>query len=128
MPPDDVPWPRAPTHQLSAGGVFFVTGATYRKVLHFKEPKRLDVLQRGLLKVPVEFGWRLEAWAVFSESLSFCRPLAGDCARGANAEPDALAVARENREMAQPPGHASRTSDPTSPVLPTCMAMPCTTA
>jgi hypothetical protein len=27
--------------------------------------ERLAVLQRGVLKVAAEFGWRLEGWAVF---------------------------------------------------------------
>ena len=67
----DVHWPHAPAHRLSEGGVFFVTGATYRKALLFKEPKRLDVLQRGLLKLADRFGWRLEAWAIFANHYHF---------------------------------------------------------
>jgi len=71
MPPDDVPWPHAPTHRLGEGGVFMVTGATYGKALYFHTTQRLDVLQRGLLKLAAEFGWRLEAWAVFANHYHF---------------------------------------------------------
>jgi len=61
-----VPWPHAPTHQLSVRGTYFLTAATYLKAHHFRDPKRLDVLFRGLLKVCKDFGWQLEAWSVFS--------------------------------------------------------------
>jgi putative transposase len=61
-----VPWPHAPTHQLSIRCTYFLTAATYDKAHYFRAPERLDVLQRGVLKVCQQFGWRLEAWAVFS--------------------------------------------------------------
>jgi putative transposase len=61
-----MPWPHAPVHQLSERGTYFVTGSTYQKAHHFSGAKRLDVLLRGLLTLAVDFGWRLEAWAVFS--------------------------------------------------------------
>ena len=64
-------WPHAPTHQLSTRGTYFVTAATYLKAHHFRGRKRLSVLHRGLLKVTEEFGWRLEAWAVFSNHYHF---------------------------------------------------------
>ena len=60
-----VNWPHAPVHRLAEGGVYFVTAATYQKAHHFRSSDRLDVLQRGLLKVAKEFEWQLEAWAVF---------------------------------------------------------------
>src|SRR6185503_19720877 len=66
MEPLKGPWPHAPTHQLSASGTYFVTAATYLKAHYFREPKRLDVLQRGVLTVCRDFGWQVEAWAVFS--------------------------------------------------------------
>ena len=56
----------APTHQLSVRGTYFVTAATYLKAHYFRDPKRRDVLQRGVLTVCRDFGWQLEAWAVFS--------------------------------------------------------------
>src|SRR5204863_430326 len=66
-----VSWPHAPTHRLGEGGVFIVTAATYHKTLHFRAPERLTVLERGLLKLAAEFGWRLEAWAVFGNHYHF---------------------------------------------------------
>jgi putative transposase len=65
------PWPHAPTHQLSQSGTYFVTAGTYQKVHHFRRPERLNVLQRGLLKVTQDFDWQLEAWAVFSNHYHF---------------------------------------------------------
>lgn len=64
-------WPHAPTHRLSEAGTYLVTSGTYLKEHFFRGRKRLAVLQRGLLKFAVEFGWRLEAWAVFSNHYHF---------------------------------------------------------
>ena len=48
-----------------------VTAATYQKALHFHTPERLTVLERGLLNLAAETGWRLEAWAVFANHYHF---------------------------------------------------------
>ena len=66
-----MPWPHAPTHQLAVGGTFFVTASTYLKAHHFRGAQRLKVLQRGLLTVAGDFGWQIEAWAVFSNHYHF---------------------------------------------------------
>jgi putative transposase len=71
MPKPATPWPHAPTHQLSENGSYFVTAATYLKAHYFRTPKRLDVLQRGLLTVMRDFRWELEAWAVFLNHYHF---------------------------------------------------------
>jgi putative transposase len=71
MPEPAIPWPHAPTHQLSAAGAFFVTAATYKKEHYFRGAERLQVLHRGLLTVARDYGWRLEAWAVFSNHYHF---------------------------------------------------------
>ena len=75
-----IPWPHAPTHQLSESGTYFVTAGTYLKQHHFRGHERLAVLHRGLLKVAEEFGWALEAWAVFSNHYHFVghSPAGGD--------------------------------------------------
>ncbi len=65
------PWPHAPTHQLGTRGAYFVTAGTYLKLHHFKGRDRLQVLHRGLLTVARDFGWNLEAWAVFSNHYHF---------------------------------------------------------
>jgi putative transposase len=61
-----IPWPHAPTHQLSQSGTYFVTAGTYRKEHYFRGAARLSVLHCGLLAVAEKFGWQLEAWAIFS--------------------------------------------------------------
>src|SRR6476620_3505729 len=71
MPEPRTPWPHAPKHQLSNRGAYFVTASTYLKQHNFRGAKRLRVLQRGLLTVAQKFGWRLEAWAVFSNHYHF---------------------------------------------------------
>jgi len=70
-PKPDVRWPHAPLHKLAESGTFFVTAATYRKAHHFQGADRISVLHRGLLAVASEFGWQLEAWAVFSNHYHF---------------------------------------------------------
>jgi putative transposase len=47
------------------------TAGTYQKAHHFCHHDRLSVLHRGLLSVASDFGWRLEAWAVFSNHYHF---------------------------------------------------------
>lgn len=71
MPTPPTPWPHAPTHLLRAGGTFFVTASTLDRVHHFRGPERLAVLHRGLLTLARDFGWHLEAWAVFSNHYHF---------------------------------------------------------
>ena len=65
------PWPHAPLHQLSERGTYFVTAGAYLKTQYFRGAERLRVLHRGLLTVTEKFGWRLEAWAVFSNHYHF---------------------------------------------------------
>ena len=65
------PWPHAPTHQLSDRATYFITASTHKKLHHFHGGKRVKVLHRGLLAVTGRYGWRLEAWAVFSNHYHF---------------------------------------------------------
>jgi putative transposase len=58
-------------HQLSERGAYFITASTYLKAHHFRGRERLSVLHRGLLTVARDFGWRFEAWAVFSNHYHF---------------------------------------------------------
>jgi putative transposase len=66
-----MPWPHAPSHSLGDAGTYFVTAGTYHKEHHFRGSQRLEVLCRGLLTVAQDFGWHLEAWAVFSNHYHF---------------------------------------------------------
>jgi putative transposase len=69
--PQRISWPHAPLHELSANGTYIITAGTYQKAHLFRGRKRLQVLHRGLLSVAADFGWRLEAWAVFSNHYHF---------------------------------------------------------
>ena len=71
MPAGKIPWPHAPEHRLNVRGTFFVTAGTYLRRHHFAGRARLAVLHRGLLKVAADYGWQLEAWAVFSNHYHF---------------------------------------------------------
>ncbi len=66
-----VSWPHAPTHKLSESGTYFVTASTYLKQHLFRSSRRLGVLHRGLLSLASQYGWQLEAWAVFSNHYHF---------------------------------------------------------
>ncbi|HNQ91089.1 MAG TPA: transposase [Verrucomicrobiota bacterium] len=58
-------------HRLSEGGTYFVTASTYLREHHFRGHSRLRLLHGGLLAVARDFGWQLEAWAVFSNHYHF---------------------------------------------------------
>lgn len=64
-------WPHAPVHQLSEAGAYIVTAGTYRKEHFFRSRERLDLLQSQLLALAKSYGWRLQAWAVFSNHYHF---------------------------------------------------------
>jgi putative transposase len=84
---EKTPWPHAPHHQLLDSGTYFVTVGTYLKRHHFRGAERLRVLHRGLLTVARDFGWQLEAWAVFSNHYHFVAhsPSSADDARSLSA-------------------------------------------
>ena len=58
-------------HRLSEHGTYIVTAGTYQKEHWFKGADRLDMLESGLLRVMKNSGWRLEAWAIFSNHYHF---------------------------------------------------------
>jgi putative transposase len=64
-------WPHAPLHRLSEHGTYIVTAGTLNKEHHFNTVQRLDRLQDKLLKLARQYGWQLEAWAVFSNHYHF---------------------------------------------------------
>ena len=91
MPEPRPPWPHAPTHRLSERGTYFLTASTYLKAHHFRGKERLRVLHRGLLTVARDFGWQLEAWAVFSNHYHFIAHSPPDTPDASNL-PDMLSV------------------------------------
>ena len=64
-------WPHAPVHRLSEAGVYMVTAGTYHKDHFFRGDDALDVLESTLLRLAKQYGWQLEAWAVFSNHYHF---------------------------------------------------------
>jgi putative transposase len=64
-------WPHAPFHRLDEHGTYFNTKGTLHKEHRFAGPERLDLLESALLRILKEAGWRLEAWAVFSNHYHF---------------------------------------------------------
>ena len=84
MPMLPTPWPHAPAHRLASGGTFIVTAGTYQKAHYFRGAGRLGVLHRGLLGVARDFGWQLEAWAVFSNHYHFIGHTPPDAPNAAN--------------------------------------------
>ena len=80
--PHSKDWPHAPTHRLSDQGTYFVTAGTMYKQHFFRGPDRLGYLEGKLLTLAKQYGWQLEAWAVFSNHYHFvahalesCSPL-----------------------------------------------------
>jgi putative transposase len=66
LPPTRYPWPHAPPHRLGGKGAYFVTCGTWLKQHRFRETGRRDFVCAALVETAAEFGWKLEAWAVFS--------------------------------------------------------------
>ncbi len=64
-------WPHAPLHMLAESGTFMVTAGTYQKKHLFSSSTKLKELHDGLLRYASKYGWRLEAWAVFSNHYHF---------------------------------------------------------
>jgi putative transposase len=64
LPPKD--WPHAPVHRLAENAIYFVTASTLHKHHYFDTPSKRDLLERRLLSFAKEYGWQLEAWAVFA--------------------------------------------------------------
>jgi putative transposase len=48
-----------------------VTAGTWHKQHHFRTAQRLDLLESQLLELTQQYGWRLEAWAIFSNHYHF---------------------------------------------------------
>ncbi len=64
-------WPHSPTHQLTEAGAYIVTCGTYLKRHHFRGTERLRFMCAALLRRAAEYGWNLQAWAVFSNHYHF---------------------------------------------------------
>ena len=66
-----VDWPHAPAHLDLGAGAYMVTSSTYRKEHLFRGRERLSLLRDALFTLSEKYGWRLQAWAVFSNHYHF---------------------------------------------------------
>ncbi len=64
-------WHHAPLHRLEEQGIYMVTAGTRHKEHFFPGSDRLDLLQEHLFVYAREFGWELQAWAIFSNHYHF---------------------------------------------------------
>ncbi|MCY2995206.1 MAG: hypothetical protein NTY19_46195 [Planctomycetota bacterium] len=64
-------WPHAPVHRLSEHGNYIVTAGTWHKTRLFDTPEKLTFLENQLLSLAHQYGWQLEAWAVFANHYHF---------------------------------------------------------
>ncbi len=58
-------WPHSPAHHLREAGAYIITAGTYKKVPLFKGAHRLTILTNYILDLADQYGWALQAWAVF---------------------------------------------------------------
>ena len=59
-------WPHAPSKIVKGPGLYIITSGTYEKLHLFNTDAKLDLLQTIFFDIATEQGWRLEAWAFFS--------------------------------------------------------------
>ncbi|MGC1414335.1 MAG: transposase [Candidatus Acidiferrum sp.] len=64
-------WPHAPVHRLRDAGIYIVTAGTYDRAHRFHDSERLTYLTKSLLALADKYGWKLQAWAVFSNHYHF---------------------------------------------------------
>ncbi len=64
-------WPHAPPHRLGEAGVYFLTARSGQGHHLLKSDSMKDWFQAKLQELALEFGWRLEAWAVLSNHYHF---------------------------------------------------------
>ena len=69
--PHSKDWPHAPIHRLTEHGIYMVTTSTLHKQKAFRTNDQLDLLEGKLLTVAKQYGWQLEAWAVFANHYHF---------------------------------------------------------
>jgi len=82
-------WPHAPAHVLGEAGAYIVTAGTEKKAHVFRARESLDFLQDQLLALAEQYGWHLQAWAIFSNHYHFV----------ALSPPDAASLSRFVRHL-----------------------------
>ncbi len=64
-------WPHAPSRAVDLAGTYIITAGTYHKEELFNTDSKLDLLQSIFLEALDEFGWNVQAWAVFRNHYHF---------------------------------------------------------
>ncbi|HVT11832.1 MAG TPA: transposase [Fimbriimonadaceae bacterium] len=64
-------WPHAPNRSACPPGSYMVTASTLDKVKLLDTSEKLDQHQQLLFEVAAEFGWELQAWAIFPNHYHF---------------------------------------------------------
>ena len=64
-------WPHGPVHRLREGGMYIVTAGAYGKQALFHSTERLNYVTNALMILAEEYGWRLQAWAIFPNHYHF---------------------------------------------------------
>jgi putative transposase len=64
-------WPHSPSHRFTERGTYMVTAGTYGKQPTFGSRPRLSLLREMLMKLCLDHGWALQAWAVFPNHYHF---------------------------------------------------------
>jgi len=64
-------WHHSPAHLFLPNHTYIVTAGTLHKEHIFSGDRRLALLQNELFRVSMEYGWQLQAWAMFSNHYHF---------------------------------------------------------
>ncbi|MEJ5251042.1 MAG: transposase [Chthonomonadetes bacterium] len=64
-------WHHSPLHLFVPNTFYMVTASTLHKQRLFNTPEKLGILQDTLFEVMQACGWRLQAWALFSNHYHF---------------------------------------------------------
>lgn len=59
-------WPHSPPHEICGPGAYMLTAGTLAKEHFFHDQRRRDMLQQILIGALEDKGWKIAAWAVFS--------------------------------------------------------------
>lgn len=66
-----IDWHHSPLHRFPEAGAYIVTAATLYKQHFFRSPADLDLLASQLREKAEQYGWQLQAWAIFSNHYHF---------------------------------------------------------
>lgn len=73
-------WYHRPAHLFVPNAAYMVTAGTLHKQHYFRDIERLRLLQDELFAAAETYGWKLQAWAVFSNHYHFIAHAPSDAA------------------------------------------------